>query len=47
MVIKANQLIIYKVKVALSSDIHTKHSKLREHHVEYSNAKPGGTERNR
>ena len=47
MVIKANQLKIYKTKVAVSSDIHTKHSKLSERHVQLFNVKPGGTERNR
>ena len=39
--------MMYKAKVAVSSDIHTKHSNLREHHVEFLNVKPGGTERNR
>ena len=38
---------MYKAKVAVCSDIHTKHSMLREHHVEFLNVKPGGTERNR
>ena len=46
MVIKANQLMMYKAKVAVSSDIHTKHSKLSENYVEFFNIKPGGMERN-
>ena len=36
-----------KAKVAVCSDIHTKHLKLSEHHVEFLNVKPGCTERNR
>ena len=47
MVIKANQLVMYKAKVAVCSDIRTKHSTQREHHVEYFKVKRGGTERNR
>ena len=47
MVIKTNQLMIYKAKVAVGSDIHTKHSTQSEHHVEFLNVKPGGMERNR
>ena len=43
MVIKANQLMMYKAKVAVCSEIHTKHSKLRERHVEFLNVKPCGT----
>ena len=42
-VIKANQLMMYKAKVAVCSDIRTKHSTQSEHHVEFFNVKPGGT----
>ena len=35
--------MMYKVKVAVCSDIRTKHSKQRECHVEILNVKPGGT----
>ena len=34
---------MYKAKVAVCSDIHTKHSKQSERHVECFNVKPGGT----
>jgi hypothetical protein len=34
---------MYKVKVVVCSEIHTKHSKEGEHHVEYLNIKPDGT----
>jgi len=37
----------YKAKVALCSEIRTKHSKQSEHHVEFLNVKPGDTQRNR
>ena len=47
MVIKADQLIMYKAKVAVCSDIRTKHSTQNEHHVEFLNVQPGRTERNR
>jgi hypothetical protein len=43
MVIKTNQLMMYKTKVAVSSEIRTKHSTQSEHHVEFFNVKPGGT----
>ena len=43
MVIKANQLMMYKAKVAVSSEICTEHSMQSEHHVEFLNVKPGGT----
>ena len=43
MVIKTNQLIIYKAKVAACSEIHTKHSLQSDHHVEFFNVQPGGT----
>jgi len=33
----------YKAKVALCSEIRTKHSMQGEHHVEFFNVKPGGT----
>ena len=32
-----------KAKVAVYSDIHTKHAKQSERHVEFLNVKPGGT----
>ena len=35
--------MMYKAKVAVCSDIRTKHSKQRDHHVEFLNIKPGGT----
>jgi len=34
---------MYKAKVAVLSEIHTKHSTPSEHHVEFFNVKPGGT----
>ena len=40
---KANQLTMYKAKVAVCSDIRTKHSTQSERHVEFLNVKPGGT----
>ena len=46
-VIKTNQLLMYKAKVAVCSDIRTKHSTQSESHVEFFNFKPGGTKRNR
>jgi hypothetical protein len=33
----------YKAKAAVSSDIRTKYSTQSEDHVEFLNAKPGGT----
>ena len=33
----------YKVKVAICSEILTKHSTQSKHHVEFLNIKPGGT----
>jgi len=33
----------YTEKVAVCSEIRTKHPKQSEHHVEFLNAKPGGT----
>ena len=47
MVIKTNQLMMYKAKVALCSEIRTKHSKQSEQQVEFFNVKPGGTYTNR
>jgi len=43
MVIKTNQLMLYKAKVAVYSEIRTKHSTQGEHHVEFLNVEPGGT----
>ena len=40
---KTNQLMMYKVKVAVCSDIRTKHSTQSERHVEFLDVKPGGT----
>ena len=42
MVIKTNQLMMYKTKVAVCSDIRTKHSTQSDHHVEFLNVKPCG-----
>ena len=42
-VIKTNQLMTYKAKAAVCSDIRTKHSTQSERHVEFLNVKPGGT----
>jgi hypothetical protein len=35
--------MMYKAKVAVSSEIRTKHSTQSEYHVEFFNIKPGGT----
>jgi hypothetical protein len=35
--------MMYKAKVAVSSEICTKHSKQSEHYIEFLNVKPGGT----
>ena len=35
--------MMYKAKVAVCSDIHTKHSTQGKGHVEFFNVKPGGT----
>jgi hypothetical protein len=40
---KTNQLMMYKAKVAVFSEIRTKHSTQSENHVEFLNVKPGGT----
>ena len=42
-VIKTDQLMMYKAKVAVCSDIRIKHSTQSEHHVAILNVKPGGT----
>jgi hypothetical protein len=39
--------MMYKAKVAVCSDIRTKHSMQSERHVEFLKVKRGGTERNR
>ena len=44
---KNNQLMMYIAKVAVCSDIRTKHSTQSERHVEFLNVKPGGTESDR
>ena len=35
--------MMYKAKVAVCSEIHTKHSTQRKNHVEFLNFKPCGT----
>ena len=35
--------MLYKATVAVRSEIRTKHSTQREHHVEFLKVKPGGT----
>ena len=47
MVINTNQLMMYKAKVAVCSDIPKKYSTQSEHRVEFLYVKPCGTERNR
>ena len=42
-VIKTSQSMMYTAKVAVCSDIRTKHSTQSERHVEFLNVKPGGT----
>jgi len=42
-VIKTNQLMTYTAKVAVCSEIRTKHSTQSEHHVKFLNVKPDGT----
>jgi len=39
--------MVYKAKVAVCSEIRTKHSTQSEHHVKFLYVNPGGTERNR
>jgi len=41
--IKTSQLMLYKAKAAVCSQIRTKHSTQSEHHVEFLNVTPGGT----
>ena len=41
--IKAHKLMMYKAKVAVFSEIRTKHSTQSERHVEFFNVKRGGT----
>jgi len=41
MVLKPNQLIMYRAKVAACSENGTKHSTQSEHHVEFLNGKSG------
>jgi hypothetical protein len=43
MVIKTGQLMVYKAKVAVCSEIRIKHSTHSGHNVEFFNVKPGGT----
>jgi hypothetical protein len=35
--------MMYKAKIAVCSEFHTKHSTQSEHHVEFFNIKTGGT----
>jgi len=42
MVIETSQLMTYKAKVAVCSEIRTKLSMQSEHHVEFLNVKLGG-----
>jgi hypothetical protein len=42
-IIKTNQLMMYKAKLAICSQIHTKHSTQSEHHGVFLNVRPGGT----
>jgi hypothetical protein len=35
--------MMYKTKVAVYSEIRTKHSTQSEHYIEFLNVKPGGT----
>jgi hypothetical protein len=39
---KTNQLMMYKAKVAVGSEIRTKHSTQSRHHAEFFNVRPGG-----
>ena len=39
--------MLYEAKVAVCSDIRTKHSTQNELYLEFLDVKPGGTERNR
>ena len=42
-VIKTNQLIMYKAKVDVCSEIRTEHTMQSEHHVQFLKDKPCGT----
>jgi hypothetical protein len=42
MVIKINQLMMYRGNVAVCAEIRTEHSTQSEHHIEFLNVKPGG-----
>ena len=44
---KTSQLMLYKAKVTVCSEIRTKRSTQSERHVEFFNVQPGGTYRNR
>jgi hypothetical protein len=39
--------MMYEAKAAVCSETRTKYSTRSEHHVEFLNVKPGGTQRNR
>jgi len=43
MVIKSNQLMMFKAKATVCGEIRTKQSTQSEHHVEFLNVKHGGT----
>jgi len=43
MVVKTNQLVMYKANAAVCPEIRTKQSTQSEHHVEFFNVKPGCT----
>jgi hypothetical protein len=43
MIIKTNQLMMYKAKAAICSKDRTKHSTQSKHHVELLNVKHDGT----
>jgi hypothetical protein len=40
---ETSQLMMYKAKAAICSQIRTKHSTQSEHHAEFFIVKPGGT----
>jgi hypothetical protein len=40
---KTNQVMLYKAKVAVCSEIPTKDSTQSDYHIEFLNIKPGGT----
>jgi hypothetical protein len=40
---KTNQLMTYKAKVTVCSEIRAKHSTQSQHHAEFFNTKPGGS----